>query len=51
MQSYGIKISDLSKSFGRGDTAVHALKQVNMQVAPGEVVGLIGLQVLAKARY
>lgn len=42
MQSYGIKISELSKSFGRGDTAVHALKQVNMQVAPGEVVGLIG---------
>lgn len=41
-QSYGIKISELSKSFGRGDTAVHALKQVNMQVAPGEVVGLIG---------
>ncbi|QEY57858.1 ABC transporter ATP-binding protein [Pseudomonas sp. C27(2019)] len=42
MQPYGIKISELSKSFGRGDTAVHALKQVNMQVAPGEVVGLIG---------
>lgn len=42
MQSFGIKISNLSKSFGRGDTAVHALKHVNMQVAPGEVVGLIG---------
>ncbi|MDY0249482.1 MAG: ABC transporter ATP-binding protein [Pseudomonas sp.] len=42
MQSYGIKISELSKSFGHGDTAVHALKQVNMQVEPGEVVGLIG---------
>src|SRR5690554_2576858 len=42
MQAYGIKISGLSKSFGSGDTAVHALKQVNMQVAPGEVVGLIG---------
>lgn len=42
MQQYGIQISGLSKTFGRGDTAVHALKQINMQVAPGEVVGLIG---------
>ena len=42
MQTYGIKISNLSKTFGVGDTAVHALKNVNMQVEPGEVVGLIG---------
>ncbi|MDM7857197.1 ABC transporter ATP-binding protein [Thiopseudomonas acetoxidans] len=42
MQQYGIQISGLSKTFGRGDTAVHALKQINMQIAPGEVVGLIG---------
>lgn len=42
MQPYGIKISNLSKTFGSGDTAVHALKHVNMQVEPGEVVGLIG---------
>ena len=42
MQPYGIRITNLSKTFGRGDTAVHALKEVNMQVEPGEVVGLIG---------
>ncbi len=42
MQPYGIRIANLSKTFGRGDTAVHALKEVNMQVEPGEVVGLIG---------
>jgi putative ABC transport system ATP-binding protein len=38
----GIRIEGLSKRFGKGDTAVYALKDVNMQVAPGEVVGLIG---------
>ena len=38
----GIQIEGLSKRYGAGDTAVDALKDVNMQVAPGEVVGLIG---------
>jgi len=32
----------LSKRYGAGETAVLALKEVNMQLAPGEVVGLIG---------
>jgi len=38
----GIQIEGLSKRYGAGDTAVDALKEVNMSVAPGEVVGLIG---------
>jgi putative ABC transport system ATP-binding protein len=38
----GIRIEGLSKCYGDGDTTVLALKDVNMQVAPGEVVGLIG---------
>lgn len=42
MSARGIRIENLSKRFGEGDTAVLALKDVNMQVAPGEVVGLIG---------
>ncbi len=42
MTKKGILIENLSKRFGKGDTAVYALKDVNMQVAPGEVVGLIG---------
>jgi putative ABC transport system ATP-binding protein len=42
MSAKGIQIEGLSKRFGSGDTAVQALKDVNMQVAPGEVVGLIG---------
>jgi len=42
MNARGIRIENLSKRFGEGDTAVLALKDVNLQVAPGEVVGLIG---------
>ncbi len=42
MTEYGILIEGLRKQYGSGDTAVEALKDVNMQVAPGEVVGLIG---------
>ena len=42
MGTRGIRIEGLSKRFGSGDTAFLALKDVNMQVAPGEVVGLIG---------
>lgn len=38
----GIHIEGLSKRYGEGDTAVDALKEVNMSVAPGEVVGLVG---------
>ena len=38
----GIQIEGLSKRYGAGETAVDALKDVNMSVAPGEVVGLVG---------
>jgi len=38
----GIRIEALRKVYGHGDTAVEALKNVNMVVGPGEVVGLIG---------
>ena len=42
MQGKGIRIENLKKRYGTGNTAVDALKEVNMEVAPGEVVGLIG---------
>jgi putative ABC transport system ATP-binding protein len=38
----GIRIEGLKKRYGKGDTAVDALKGVDMVVAPGEVVGLVG---------
>jgi len=42
MTGKGIRIEGLQKRYGEGDTAVLALKEVTMEVAPGEVVGLIG---------
>ena len=42
MKTKGIRISGLKKRYGKGETAVDALKGVDMEVAPGEVVGLIG---------
>ena len=42
MMGKDIHIEGLKKRYGSGDTAVDALKNVDMQVAPGEVVGLIG---------
>ena len=37
-----IHIEGLTKRYGSGDTAVDALKGVDMSIAPGEVVGLVG---------
>jgi len=41
-QGIGIRIETLHKRYGEGETAVDALRGVDLQVAPGEVVGLIG---------
>ena len=38
----GIVIEGLRKVYGQGDTAVEALKHVDMTVGPGQVVGLVG---------
>lgn len=38
----GILIEGLTKTYGSGSTAVQALKEANMYVKPGEVVGLMG---------
>jgi len=40
--SRGILIEGMGKRYGTGDTAVDALKSVDMHVDPGEVIGLIG---------
>ena len=42
MSDEGIRIEGLRKRYGKGDTALDALKGVDMYVASGEVVGLIG---------
>ncbi|HEY0665502.1 MAG TPA: ABC transporter ATP-binding protein [Gallionella sp.] len=42
MQNAAIHIENLKKRYGEGDTAVDALKGVDMTIWPGEVVGLVG---------
>lgn len=37
-----VQIEGLSKTFGKGETAVHALVDIDLSVAAGEVVGLKG---------
>ena len=37
-----IKVNDLHKVYGKGLTAVHALKGINMQVEPSEFVAVMG---------
>ncbi len=42
MAGTGIRIEGLRKRYGSGDTAVDALQGVELQVTPGEVIGLVG---------
>lgn len=39
---YSIRVHDLNKTFGRGKRATKALKGVDLEVQPGEMVALIG---------
>ena len=42
MREAAIHIENLKKRYGEGETAVDALKGVDMTIWPGEVVGLVG---------
>src|SRR3990170_1539679 len=42
MREAAIQIENLKKRYGEGETAVDALKGVDMTIWPGEVVGLVG---------
>lgn len=42
MSEPAIRIENLKKRYGEGDTAVDALKGVDLTIWPGEVVGLVG---------
>ena len=42
MEETFVEVKDVSVRFGRGTAAVHALKQVSLDVRAGETVGLVG---------
>ncbi len=37
-----IKLVHVSKTFGDGETGVHAVRDVSLEIAPGEIFGIIG---------
>ena len=44
-----IEIKNLSKTFGNGENQVAALQDVNLQVMPGDIFGIIGLSGAGKS--
>ena len=44
-----IQIQHLTKTFGEGDTAVHALEDINLDIKQGEIFGIIGLSGAGKS--
>lgn len=44
-----IQIQNLSKVFGSGETAVHALDQIDLEIQQGEIFGIIGLSGAGKS--
>lgn len=37
-----IKITDMYKNYGRGSSAVTALRKVNLEICPGEIIAIMG---------
>ena len=44
-----IQIQHLTKTFGEGETAVHALEDINLDIRQGEIFGIIGLSGAGKS--
>ena len=44
-----IRLQNLSKTYGKGETAVHALNDINLEIMPGEIFGIIGLSGAGKS--
>ena len=44
-----IQIQDLTKTFGEGKEAVHALEHINLDIRRGEIFGIIGLSGAGKS--
>ena len=44
-----IELSHLSKTYGSGENAVHALDDVSLEIEQGEIFGIIGLSGAGKS--
>ena len=44
-----IQIQHLNKTFGSGESAVHALEDINLDIKQGEIFGIIGLSGAGKS--
>ena len=44
-----IQIQHLSKTFGGGEDAVHALEDISLEIQQGEIFGIIGLSGAGKS--
>ncbi len=44
-----IRISDMTKTFGRGEGAITALRDINLTIEQGEIFGIIGLSGAGKS--
>ena len=44
-----IQIQHLNKTFGDGESAVHALEDINLDIKQGEIFGIIGLSGAGKS--
>ena len=44
-----IQIRNLTKTFGQGADAVHALEDINLDIQQGEIFGIIGLSGAGKS--
>ena len=46
-----LEVRSISKTYGSGETAVHALKDVSFSVPKGEFVAIVGDPALAKPPF
>ena len=44
-----LEVKNISKTYGSGETAVHALDQIDLEIQPGEIFGIIGLSGAGKS--